>query len=132
MCLEIRRQLANEVVMCSRHGTFTKLNGAACYDSFQNVCVEKSMRNEAENVNVVNNTSLDLDCPDFLVNSIEHNRISNQAFVKIGIGNTCVRMKFDTGAQVNVISRSQYMALNIKGPLQYTYKRFSAYGGKAL
>lgn len=112
-------------------------NGETCHccaksNHFAKMCRKTVRDMKQRKVNEVNNTSLDLDCPDFLVNSIEHDKISNQAFVKVGIGKACLRMKIDTGAQVNVIPRSQYMALNIKGPLQYTNKRLTAYGGKAL
>lgn len=83
-------------------------------------------------INEVTHNSLDLVCSDFVVNAVEHDTRSNQAFVQIGIGIKTLRMKIDTGAQVNVIPSSHFASLGIKGPLQHTSKRLTAYGGKPL
>ncbi|XP_052820412.1 uncharacterized protein K02A2.6-like [Mya arenaria] len=102
---------------------------------FAKMCRKKD--NDSKKVNEVNNFDIrsDLDCysqNDFFVNSIEHDSLSNQAFAKVKVGTSIIDMKIDTGAQVNVLPKSLYLKLSLKGPLRQAQKRLTAYDGKPL
>ena len=102
-----------------------KCHNCAKMNHFAKVCRKKTSNKVHE---------VSTDCPEFNINMVEHDTISNQAFVEIGIGNAgCfMKMKIDSGASVNAIPLHQYRKLGIKGPLKPSDKRLTAYGGKAL
>ena len=63
---------------------------------------------------------------------MKHDKVTNQAFVDIGICNGTLNMKIDTGAKVNVIPTSQYYNLPSVAGLQHTPRRLKAYDGSQL
>jgi len=116
---------------CPAYGI--ECNYCAKLNHYEKMC-RKKKRERQQNVNEVNNPSPDFDGSDseFVVSTLKHDKILNQAFVKVGIGCSHLKMKIDTGAQVNVIPASHYRSLGIKGPLCSTNSRLTAYGGKPL
>ena len=68
------------------------------------------------------------------VNSVCSDIGQNQAFVhaRIGPSRKDVKLKVDTGSQVNILPLKHYQALNLKGPLMKAQSQLSAYSGDAL
>lgn len=69
---------------------------------------------------------------DFYVDTVEHDKLSIQAFAKVTICSVPLSMKIDTGAQVNIIHRSIFQTMERIGPIQPTHKRLTAYSGQPL
>ena len=73
------------------------------------MCFQKNLDYQAKKVNEVNSQfSTDFVHPEFEVSTVQHDKLSNQAFVEIGICSSKLKMKIDTGAKVNVIQKSKY------------------------
>ena len=70
----------------------------------------------------------------YFVDSIIHDKSRSQAFAELAIGpkSQLVKMKIDSGAQVNILPKSTFTSLGLKLPLKSTHKTLSAYDGKPL
>ena len=109
-----------------------KCRYCAKYNHFEKMCRKWIKDNKSKKVNEVRSNlsdSSDLVDPEFTVSTVQHDKVTNQAFVDIGICNGTLKMKIDTGAQVNIIPTSQYYNLPNFARLQHTRKRLKAYDG---
>ena len=89
------------------------------------MCFQKNMDYQAKKENEVNSQfSTDFVHPEFEVSTVQHDKLSNQAFVEIGICSFKLKMKIDTGAQINVIPKSKYKSLLKQAPIK-THKQMS-------
>lgn len=96
---------------------------------------EQDLRRNVNEVNEFNTSDLVNLSPtenDFYVDTIEHDMLSDQAFSQVKICSVPLRMKIDTGAQVNIIPRSVFQPMGRIGPIQPTHKRLTAYNGQPL
>lgn len=76
------------------------------------------------------------DTGEFLSTLLRHNRSLNQAFanIKLGKKQTDVRIKIDTGLQVNILplSTSTFNKLGLRQPLRKCSQSLPAYNGDKL
>ena len=70
----------------------------------------------------------------FFVDGIQLDKGKSQAFATVAVGpnNTALKFKIDSGAQVNIIPKSLYKSLGVKGPLVDTKQSLTAYDGSKL
>ena len=76
--------------------------------------------------------STDFVHPEFEVSIVQHDKLGNQAFVEIGICSSKLKMKLDTGAQVNIIPNSKYKSLLKQALIKRTNNCLRGYDGNAL
>ena len=70
---------------------------------------------------------------DFFIDAVHSDSNKNQAFVDIKLGNNdTVKVKIDTGAQVNTLTKSCLNQLNTKFTINGTDLTLQGYGGTTL
>lgn len=101
---------------------------------YQAVCRKRKMDLKKKHTHQVTGNASDSDSSQFFVDSIEHNQSLNQAFASINIGpkQVSVKMKIDSGSQVNILPLSTFSKLGLRNPLKKCSQSLLAYNGHKL